>query len=160
MTRSTALFVSTLSTMLFVYPGGHGDEDSPPRIGSNTPLHCVLCISPPGPGGPGVKDGDVSKNTDANAPGDALVMSIGYREIATETLDELCMSRVNPRSRLKMCDELSHSVLCDVGVIALGGGGWLGSIAGPGMCLGSVSGFCTESGPKFDLSLVRSSELF
>ena len=60
------------------------------------PHHCVVRISPPGPGGPGVKDGDVSESTDVNAPGGALVMSIGYWEISTETLDELCMSMVEP----------------------------------------------------------------
>ena len=49
--------------------------------------------------------GDVSESTVANAPGDALAMSIGYRERATETLDKLCMSPVNPRSGLTMCDE-------------------------------------------------------
>ena len=44
---------------------------------------------------------------------------------------------------------------------ARGGGGgdsstdWFSS----GMYPGSVSGFCTEIGPEFDLSLVRSSEL-
>ena len=43
-------------------------------------------------------------------------MCIGYRGIATEILDKLCMSQVNPRSGLAMCDELSHSVLHNVGV--------------------------------------------
>ena len=78
----------------------------------------MVRISPPGPGGPSVEDGDVSESTDANAPGDAIVMSAGFRKITTETLDELCMWRVNSRSGSRMCYELSHSVLCDEGVIA------------------------------------------
>ena len=48
-------------------------------------------------------------------------MCIGYRGIATEILDKLCMSQVNPRSGLAMCDELSHSVLHNVGVPGRGG---------------------------------------
>ena len=30
-------------------------------------------------------------------------MSIGYREMVTKTLDELCMSSANPLSELMMC---------------------------------------------------------
>ena len=120
MTRSTVLFVY-LGRMVWVAPAMRTA-----RLGSDLPLHCVVHILPQGPdilpqgpGGPGVKDGDVSGTTVANAPGDALAMSIGYREIATETSDKLCMSPVNPRPGLTMCDELSSRVLCDVEVIAV-----------------------------------------
>ena len=33
-------------------------------------------------------------------PGDAHALSVGYREIVTETLDEICLLPVNPRSEL------------------------------------------------------------
>ena len=74
MTRSIALFVSTVSTMLFVHPC-----QMAPRTRFNMLLHCVIRISPLGPGGPSVEDADISESTDANAPGDAIVMSAGYR---------------------------------------------------------------------------------
>ena len=37
-------------------------------------------------------------------------VSAGYRKIATETLDELCMWRVNPQSGSRMCYELSYNI--------------------------------------------------
>ena len=77
----------------------------------------MVRISPPGPGGPSVKDGDVSEGADANAPRDVIVVLAGCPEIATETLDKLCMWRVNPRSGSRKCYELSHSILCDEGGI-------------------------------------------
>ena len=52
-------------------------------------------------------------------PGDALALSVGYREIVTETLDEICLSPVNPRSELTTWDELSNMFVCDVGVITV-----------------------------------------
>ena len=69
--------------------------DSPPRTGSDTPLHFVVRISPPGAGGPSVEDGDVSESSDVNVPVDMIVISAGCREIVTETLDKLCMWRVS-----------------------------------------------------------------
>ena len=38
----------------------------------------IVCKIPQGPGGPGVRDCDVSESTVTNIPGDALAMSIGY----------------------------------------------------------------------------------
>ena len=90
MTRSTAWFVST---MLFVCPGRMARVAPVMRTaspGSNMPLHCGVRILPQGPGGPSVKDGDVSASTVANVPEDALAMSKGYREIVRDFGRNMC----------------------------------------------------------------------
>ena len=80
------------------------DEESSTQAGPDTPFHCIsVRIIPQGPGGPSVGDGDVSGSIVANIPGDELAMSIGYREMATKTLDEQCMLPGNLLSELMMC---------------------------------------------------------
>ena len=37
-------------------PGGPCDEDSTTRARPDTPFHCIACIIPQGPSGPGVGD--------------------------------------------------------------------------------------------------------
>ena len=48
-------------------------------------------------------------------------MSIGYRELVTKTLDELCMSQGKPLSELMMCD-LDCPWLSPFLFVSLGGG--------------------------------------
>ena len=93
-TARSELDPKTRSTVLFVHPGWMAREDlamGTARLGPNTPFHCIVRIIPLGPGGPSVGDGDVPGSIVTNIPGDELVMSIGYREMATKTLDELRM---------------------------------------------------------------------
>ena len=99
--------------------GGPCDKDSSTWPGPDKPFHCIVCIIPQGPGGPGVSDGEVPESTVIEIPGDVLALSVGFLEIVTETLYKICLSPVNPRSELATWDELSNRFLCDVGVIAV-----------------------------------------
>ena len=73
----------------------------------------MFVLIPQGPGGPGVRDSDVPESTVIKIPGDTLALSVGFRELVTETLDEQCLSLVNPRLELLKWDELSNRFLCD-----------------------------------------------
>ena len=64
------------------------------RAKSDTLFHCIVHIIPQGPGGPGVRDSDVPKNTAIKIPGDSLALLMKW-------------------------DELSNRLLCDEGVIAV-----------------------------------------
>ena len=97
--------------------GGPCNEDSSTWAEPDTPYHCIVRMIPQGPVGPFVRDGDVSEGT--FIPRDVLALSVGFRELATETLDKICLSPVNPQSELSTWDELSNRLLCDVGVIAV-----------------------------------------
>ena len=99
--------------------GGPCDEDSSTRAEPDKLFHCIVRMIPQGPGGPSSRDGDDPESIVIQIPGDVLALSVGFRELATETLDEICLSPLNPRSELTTWDEFSNRLLCDVWVIAV-----------------------------------------
>ena len=157
-TAQPGLDPKTRSSVLLVHPGRMARECPAMRtvqLGPDTPFHRIVHIMPQGP------DGDVSGSIFTNIPGDELAMSIGYREMVTKTLDELCMSPGNSLSELMMCG-LDCPWLSPFLLVSLGDCWAPGEIRvltnfPPGMCFGSVSRFPIEIGHELDLSLVRTS---
>ena len=128
-------------------------------------------IIPQGPGGPCVRDGDVSVKTVTNIPGDTLAVSIGNRGMVAETLDELCISPVKHLLGLMLC-ALDCPCLSPFLFVSVGGGVSSGRgqlvisdshrdcwepgetqtlISCPREC---VSVLCQDFTPKLDLNLI------
>ena len=108
--------------------------------------------------------------TVTNIPGDALAVSIGNREMVTETLDELCMSPVKPLLVLMLCGldcpwlspfmfvSLSGGVAAGRGQLVISdshrycwGPGETRMLTSPREC---VSVLCQDFTPNLDLNLI------